>query len=133
MLANSIQDMCRPVTDRWQSNLVGYFQEYRTSILLVLLAATADMVTTVRFMLASGVEQELHPAIRMAAVALGPILGPVLGKLGQLLAIFIVTVYCRSFARYIFVTVTLIYLWAAWYNVWGKHMYRPLLFDLLAL
>ena len=87
-----IRDMFRPVTDRWRANYVGYFGSFRISITVVCLAAVADLVTTVLFMLEEGIEEELHPAFRLAARVLGPIIGPTVGKACQLLAILFVTV-----------------------------------------
>ena len=121
----SIAQFFRPTTDRMRANAIGYCRDFRFSLTLVCLAALADLVTTVQFMRAEGADNELHPVIRLAGILLGPTVGPVFGKAAQLMAIVIVTVYLRSMARYIFVTVIILYTWAAWYNAWGRQYYEP--------
>ena len=126
-----ILESARPVTTRFRANLAGYFADLRGWIAAVVLAAALDGASTIRFMLADGAEHELHPAIRFVSEILGPVAGPIAGKLIQLFALFLVTVYLRDYARYIFFLVTAIYLWAAWYNLWGGHLYTPLFFQYL--
>jgi hypothetical protein len=128
-----IANSCRPVTERFLANYAGYFRDFRWYLLAVVVAAALDGASTVRFMLIDGAEHEMHPAIRIFSQLLGPIAGPILGKLFQLFALFLVTVYLRYYARYIFFTATVLYLWAAWYNVWGGHLYTPLFFNYLPL
>jgi hypothetical protein len=118
---------CRPIADRLAANHVGYFHRHRHLIAAVCIAAFADMLTTIRFMHIDGIDHEMHPAIRLVATIAGPLLGPILGKLAQLAAIWLVTLYARRLAPYIFVAATMMYAWAAWYNVWGREMYMPLL------
>ena len=127
------RDVCRPVTDRLRANYVGYFHDFRLAIAITCLAATADLVSTIMFMVKDGVDLEMHPAIRIASMVLGPIVGPLFGKAFQLLAVFVVTVYWRRGARYVFIAATMMYLWAAWYNVRGKHLYQPLFVKWLPL
>jgi len=78
-----------------------------------------------------GVENELHPVIRLVSVVLGPLVGPLVGKLAQCAALVVVTVMWRPYARIIFIPVTALYLYAAWFNVWGD-LYTPLFLRLLA-
>ena len=109
-----------------EANYVGYFRDFRFWLVIACLAAAADLVTTIMFMLEDGVDMEMHPAIRITSTVFGPIVGPLLGKASQLLAISVVTVYWRRGARYVFFTATVMYAWAAWYNVWGRDIYQPL-------
>ncbi len=97
------------------------------------LAALADMASTIWFMRAEGIDQELHPGIRLAAGYMGPIVGPIAGKLVQFAAILLVTLYARRIAVYVFIAVTIMYGWAAWYNVCGRDLYVPALFKWLML
>lgn len=76
-------------------------------------------------MAAGHIDDEFHPVIRVVSQAIGPFAGPLVGKLGQLAALVALTVLFRRWARVLFLTVTFIYLYAAWYNTWGIHLYTP--------
>ena len=89
------------------------------------------MFTTIHFMLIEGPQTEGHPAIRLLSMILGPVFGPLIGKFVQLGVIVSLTVYLRRGAVYIFVTVIIIYTWAAWYNIWGQSVYYPRILKLL--
>lgn len=128
----TIETCCLLIRRRLVENYPGYWRRYGMLFAMTCVAALADLLTTMRFMATDGVEAELHPAIRMASIALGPVLGPLVGKLAQVLAIVVVTVYCRRFAVGIFMATTLMYAWAAWYNEWGRWFYSPLLVDWLS-
>ncbi|MAX25732.1 MAG: hypothetical protein CMJ19_14635 [Phycisphaeraceae bacterium] len=101
--------------------------------MVLCVAAVADLITTMRFMHAEGVEMEVHPAIRIVAHLTGPFVGPAIGKLAQLAAIGLVTLYARRIAVYVFIATIMMYSWAAWYNVWGRELYSPLLIEWLGL
>ena len=121
----------RDIIKRLRTNWQGYIRRYHLLLILTALAATADMVSTIYIMLVYGPEAEWHPTIRLLSTALGPVLGPVAGKLWQLAVVVVLTVYLRFWARYIFVTVIFIYTWAAWYNIWGRFIYYPVILELL--
>lgn len=123
----------RPIVARFQANYPGYFYAFRWYWLAVSIAAALDGASTIRFMMIDGADHEMHPVIRLVSQFLGPIAGPILSKLIQLFALFLVTVYLRYYARYLFVAVTLIYLWAGWYNTWGGKLYTPMFFEYLPL
>ena len=120
----------KDIMDRLNTNWKGYIHRYNVLIFLTLAAASADMLSTVYVMLIYGTQAEWHPTIRMVAMALGPVLGPIVGKLWQFAIIIALTVYLRSWALYIFLTVIVLYSWAAWYNIWGCHIYYPRLLQL---
>ena len=122
---------CRPVSDKLAENYSGYFERYRWLIVALCITAAADMASTIYFMSVDGIEHEVHPVIRTLSYVLGPIFGPVLGKAGQLAAIFVVTLYCRRLAVYIFFATSMMYGWAAWYNIWGRELYEPVLLRFL--
>ena len=117
--------------ERLRRNWRGYVRRWRVFLVLTALAALADMGTTIHFMLSAGPEGEGHPAIRLVSLVLGPVLGPILGKLCQFAVVILLTVYLRRYALYIFVTVIILYAWAAWYNLWGCELYYPRLLRLL--
>ena len=79
------------------------------------------------FMLKEGPDAEMHLAIRFVSKVLGPIAGPLIGAIGKTVAGVLVGIFCRRFAAYIFVTASIISLWAAWYNIWGFRLYTPII------
>jgi hypothetical protein len=119
------------VVARFRENWVGYVNEYRLLLALVLLASLADMASTIYFMLSRGPAAEGHPAVRMFAEAYGPVFGPLLGKSVQFLTLIGVTVFLRRWALFIFIPTIILYTWAAWYNVWGHELYYPRLIQWL--
>ncbi len=119
------------VVTRLHENWVGYVQEYRIFLVLVVLASLADMASTIHFMLYAGPQAEFHPTVRFASEFFGPVLGPVLGKAIQFTVIIVVTVFLRRWAIFIFIPVIILYFWAAWYNVWGYQLYYPRLLHIL--
>ena len=119
------------VVTRLRENWVGYVHEYRVFLVLVVLASLADMASTMHFMLYAGPQAELHPTVRFLSEYLGPFLGPFLGKAIQVTVIIVVTVFLRRWAIFIFIPVIILYAWAAWYNVWGYHLYYPRLLQFL--
>ena len=121
----------RDVLTRFRENWVGFIRAYRIFLVLVVLASLADMASTIYFMLSQGPAAEGHPAVRMVSMAYGPVLGPILGKSIQFLTVLGITVFLRRWAVYIFVPVIILYAWAAWYNVWGYHLYHPNLLTIL--
>ena len=109
----SIGDVAKRLQDNWP----GYLATYWAFLVVLALAAVADMFSTVFFMAIDGPHAESHPVIRLLALALGPMLGPVVGKLAQFAAVVLLTVFLRRWAIYIFVAVIILYAWAAVYNV----------------
>ncbi len=109
----SMDDVVRRIRANWR----GYVATHGVFLVLVILAAAADAFSTVFFMLIRGPQEEAHPVIRALALLLGPVLGPLVGKLMQIVALVAVTVFLRRWAVYLFISATIIYAWAAWYNV----------------
>jgi hypothetical protein len=115
----------RNVANQLRANWSGYLVQYWVFLVLLALAAIADMLSTVFFMAIDGPEAEGHPVIRLISVVLGPVLGPVVGKLSQVAAAVVLTVYLRRWAIYIFVSVIILYAWAAVYNVVATPLLLP--------
>lgn len=122
----------------WSFTVCGYVAtgrdlgDFGPYLYAVTAAAALDFLSTWRFMSEGSPEDELHPVIRLVSMTFGPVLGPLIGKLGQLAAVLFLTVLFRPIARVIFVPVTVIYLYAAWYNTWGVEVYTPLWLRLLS-
>lgn len=117
---------------RLRKNYPGYFREFYPYILLSLTAASLDFLSTMRFMVAYGVQEEAHPVIRMVSIFAGPVIGPLFGKICQLMALGLFTIAFRPFARVIFVPVIVVCFYAAWYNTWGINIYTPLFLRLIS-
>lgn len=112
-----------------RGNIPGYVKEFLPYIVLLIIAAFADFVSTYRFMSEGSVDDEFNPLIRLIAQMFGPFFGPLIGKTGQVLAIVFVTLLFRPLARIIFIPITVAYFHAAWYNTWGIYLYTPRFID----
>ncbi len=121
----------KDIVERFRTNWSGYVREYHLFLALTILAALADAASTVYFMLQGGPDAEGHPAVRLVSMVLGPMFGPILGKLCQFIVVVALTIYLRRWAVPIFVAVIILYVWAAWYNVWGCELYYPRLLEWL--
>ncbi|MEN6428033.1 MAG: hypothetical protein ABFE13_21990 [Phycisphaerales bacterium] len=117
----SWEDIWTRLRDNWD----GYVREYHILLVLLLLASLADAASTIHFMIQRGAGAELHPTVRSVSYLFGPVLGPILGKAVQVVVVVVLTVYFRRRAIFIFIPVIILYAWAAWYNVWGHHLYYP--------
>ncbi len=113
------------VTERLQANWDGYLTRYWVFLVLLALAAIADMLSTVFFMIIDGPEAEGHPVIRLLSIVLGPVSGPIIGKCGQFAAAIVLTVFLRRWAIYIFITAIMLYAWAAVYNIVATPLLLP--------
>jgi hypothetical protein len=115
----------RDIGTRFRENWKGFVREYWAFLLLALLASLADTASTIHFMLHTGPQVELHPTVRWLSELLGPVLGPLLGKGVQFGVLIALTVFLRRRAVLIFIPIIILYTWAAWYNIWGYHLYYP--------
>ena len=131
MLIGFLRKFAEHLSTRWNANRPGYFSAFGPYLALAFVAAAADFWSTYSVMASEGAECELHPAIRLVSYLLGPFVGPLIGKLAQCSALIVVTVLWRPYARVIFIPVTVLYLYAAWFNLWGNELYTPLFVRLL--
>ncbi len=115
--ADSLED--HPILNRFHQNSLGYWHDYRWYIYLFVLAGFLDALSTIYFMTRLGVHAEFHPVVRTISHYFGPVMGPLLGALLKSIACLTVTVYLRKLAKVIFLTASSLYIWAAWYNIWG--------------
>jgi len=113
------------MVETFRANSCGFWETYRWLLLVFFVALLCDAASTIHFMLDIGPEPEVHPMVRIASRLAGPVVGPLLGAFVKAAAGVIVSIYCRRWAAYILIAVSLISLWAAWYNVWGVHSYSP--------
>ena len=119
------------IVTKLKHNLPGFLQANRWFIIFFIAALLCDTASTSYFMQRQGPDAELHPVIRLTSQSLGPYLGPLLGFLGKAAAGLTIGLYLRKWTPYIFVTVTIISFWAAWYNIWGHKLdYFPNIFNL---
>lgn len=127
-----LREFALHISTRWRANFPGYFSTFAPYLAVALVAAAADFASTYYAMLSDGVETELHPAIRLVSYVLGPFMGPLFGKALQCAALVVVTVLWRPYARIILIPVTVLYLYAAWFNTWGCELYTPVFVKLLS-
>lgn len=113
------------VRQRFIVNWNGYLHKFRYWLMLLLITGVADTISTIHFMTEIGAENEAHPAIRFVSMIAGPFIGPIIGKICQYAAIIAITVFFRKQAVFVFIPVTILYAWAAWFNIWGSHLYHP--------
>ena len=124
--------MVHPIITRFRQNYQGFWRAYCWLIMVYVVALLCDAASTIHFMLKDDAHnEEIHPAINLAARILGPVLGPLFGAVGKAVAGLCVAIYCRRFAPYILITVSIISFWAAWYNIWGSELYVPFFFRYL--
>lgn len=116
------------IKERFIQNSKGFWKANFVFVIIYFIALTADGASTTYFMLSDGVDTELHPAVNIAARMTGPFLGPIIGIIGKFIAGIIVAVYWRRIAWIILLVVSIISLWAAWFNVWGWKYYTPGIF-----
>ncbi len=105
--------------------LLNLWERYWWWLVIFFITILCDSLSTIVFMLREGAEAEAHPAIRFVSEIFGPILGPLVGFAAKVLAGILVGVYCRKFAVYVFIAVSIISFWAAWYNLCGSQFYTP--------
>lgn len=114
------------IIDRLKKNYVGFWRTYRWMIVVFIIALLCDAGSTIWFMLKDDPDiEEVNVSIAMVSDIFGPIVGPLIGALGKFCAAIFVAVYWRRAAFYLFMTGSILFFWAGWYNVWGVNMYSP--------
>lgn len=111
-----------PISNRLKLNYHGFWRTYHLVIFIFTLALIADGLSTIYFMSYLGISAELHPIVRGVSIAFGPVVGPMIGSLWKWAVCLYLAVYCRKFAYSIFVTTSIVYIFAAWYNIWGIYL-----------
>lgn len=119
------------IAARFRKNCEGFWRHYRWLVAVFVAALLCDGLSTVYFMTHEGMDGELHPAIYSISLFLGPVAGPMVGVCIKALAGIGLAIYLRRFAVYIFLLASALSFWAAWYNIWGRRVYTPMLFDWL--
>ena len=114
---------------KFRDNWPCFWKAYSWLTAVFVIALFCDAASTIHFMLRAGPEIEMHPVIRCLSRALGPVAGPLFAAAGKAVGGIVLAVYLRKFAAYLFVTVSIISFWAAWYNTWGYKVYRPMILD----
>jgi hypothetical protein len=117
--------MAHPVVKRFSDNANGFWRAHLWILVIFFLALLADGLSTVHFMLQTSPEMELHPAVCFVSRILGPIAGPLVSVLAKAAAGIIVAIYLRRISWAIFLAVSIVSVWAAWYNFCGWQYYTP--------
>ncbi|MHC4740369.1 MAG: hypothetical protein ACYS8Z_00500 [Planctomycetota bacterium] len=122
--------MFEPIVNRFRENSRGFWKKYRWFIIVFTVAVLCDAASTVYFMLDSTPDTEAHPVISyMCSNWLGPVAGPLFAAAAKVVIGVAIAIYCRRFAICIFVAVSAVSFWAAWYNVWGHETYSPYILE----
>ena len=125
--------MDQTIISRFRNNYVGFFRAYSFFVVIAILGVLADTISTISFMQTRGPEAEAHPVIRQLSWQYGIVYGPLIAGFLKIIIGTVVSIYCRRFARYILLALAIVSFWAAWYNLWGWQVYRPMIFDILAI
>ena len=122
--------MFNPVTTKFRENCRGFWKDHRWLIIVFGIAVVCDAASTVYFLLEPNPDTEAHPIISfLCSNVLGPVAGPLFAAVAKMVIGVAVAIYCRVFAVLIFVAVSAVSFWAAWYNVWGYQMGIPSILD----
>jgi len=76
-----------------------------------------DLLSTMLFFHQTGIENELHPAIRLFGYAYGRTAGPLLGKLIQAMGVLFVAALLGHHGRWLLLLVSVLYAAATGYNL----------------
>ncbi len=87
-------------------------------IMLILLIGTAlmDAVSTTYFMLETGPGSEMNWVVRMLSFGYGPTIGPLLGKIYQIFAVWVISVMVPRLTRFICFMVIVFNVYAFFFN-----------------
>lgn len=94
----------------------AFFWRYRWLVLLLLLATTADTLTTIRNMRLFGTGIEVHPAMFLMCEIFGIDWGVPLGSLARLMFVFGIASLIAKLTPYVLLTCSLLYSLAAMSN-----------------
>lgn len=104
---------------RWRQRL----EPYRAHLLAFTCALMVDTISTIHFMCITGPEDEMHPIVRLAAMAWGPVTGPIAAAVYKLLVVMLIVFYFRPLVRPVLTVCTIFYLLAGIYNYFAVDMY----------
>ncbi len=99
------------------SNLREYRIANRKILFCFGAAVAADLLTTILFFHQSGIENELHPAIRLFGYAYGRTTGALLAKAIQAGGVLFLAAFLKRHGRSLLILVTILYSVAAVYNL----------------
>ncbi len=84
------------------------FLQYRPYFVLLLLSAVLDALSTIYFMNKVGPHIESNLLVRQLSYSLGIIWGPVLGKILQIVAVWLITIFTPHIIKFVCATIVLI-------------------------
>ena len=97
----------------YKENFKGFFYVHRFYILVLIIAAYADGLSTIYFMEKTSPLNEIHPIIRYLAVNYGIVVGTIIGKVGQIVIGTFAIIYFRNFSKWLFVIAIISYTFAS--------------------
>lgn len=99
------------------ANAVKLWLNHRQFIWLLLATAALDAASTTAFMSTVGVSHEQNPLVRICAHWLGVVVGPLIGKSGQLFGVAVLAIIAPRLACFVLVLVILLNLMAFMVNM----------------
>lgn len=92
------------------------FKKHWVLVIILVASAVADAMSTTYFMRITGPGEEMNLGVRLLSGWCGIVVGPVIGKLWQVLAMYAVSVITPRLTRVVFITVIAVNLYAAFFN-----------------
>lgn len=100
-------------TNRWL-----LFDRYRLLFLLLIYSALGDAISTTYFMARIGPSHETNVAVRLLSYHCGIVWGPLLGKVLQVLGVWLITVFAPSLTRLLCSIIIALNIYAAYVNIY---------------
>ena len=107
----------RAIKLRFLRNRRRFWRRFGFLVYLLLVAAALDLFSTIHFMELNGIHDEIHPHVWILSKWLGTTMGPLVGKMLQLVLGLLVTIYVVKWAKLILWTGILMYSFAFWHNL----------------
>ena len=106
------------VVQRFRRNLHGFWSTYRWLIIIFVIAQFCDALSTCYFMNKTSWKCEFHPVFRQTARLFGVLWGPLIGYAYKISIGIAIAIYARKFASMIFLSSSIIAIFAAAHNIW---------------
>jgi len=100
-----------------ESNKGLLFERYRLLFLVLVYSAMVDALSTTYFMARIGPHYEMNAVVRMLSYSYGIVWGPLLGKVLQLAAVWLITLFTPGLTRFVCGIIIFMNCYAAYINI----------------
>ena len=100
----------------FEDSRAALFTKHRCLFVMLLVTAAMDALTTYLFMSVLGIAEESNPVVRLLSVQFGIIVGPLLGKLFQIVAVWCFSIITPRLTELVCAVVVLINVYAVVVN-----------------